>query len=257
MLGIDQLAFKSRLRKVAPEEKVFFSLLTLGVCLFSKTILVPVLILGTMSILVLEKGGVPFKEYLKLLALPFSFLLIGVVTIAVGINKDGAGLLVGFPLFGGYIGISEAGFASAFLLFFKAMGAISCLYFMSLTTPMTDLLMVAAKLRIPPLIVELMGLIYRFLFILLETGATMLTAQDSRLGYSSAKASYRSLGALGATLFIRAYKRGERVYTAMEARGYEGVLTVLEEEKPKKRRNYILAVGYNCILILLILLGVN
>lgn len=252
MIGIDQLAFRSKLRNVAPGEKVFFAVLTLGVCLFAKTILVPLMILGTMTFLLLNKGGTPFKSYLRLMFLPFSFLLIGVITIAVGMNGDGQGLLVSVKIFGGYIGISETGFSIAFLLFFKALGAISCLYFLSLTTPMTDVLNVAAKLKIPPLIIELMGLIYRFLFILLETGATMLTSQDSRLGYSSAKASYRSLGALGATLFIRAYKRGDRVYTAMEARGYEGTLKVLEEEKPMRKLNYLMGAAYNIVLIMLI-----
>jgi len=252
MIGIDQLAFRSKLRNIAPGEKVFFAVLTLGVCLFAKSVLVPLIILGTMAFLVLIKGGVPFKDYCKLMFLPFSFLLIGVITIAVGISGDSQGLIFYVKIFGGYIGISKTGFASAFLLFFKALGAISCLYFLSLTTPMTDILNVAARLKIPPLIIELMGLIYRFLFILLETGATMLTSQDSRLGYSSVKASYRSLGALGATLFIRAYKRGDRVYTAMEARGYEGTLKVLEEEKPTRKLNYYLGLGYNIALMMLI-----
>ena len=255
MIGIDQLAFQSKFRNVDPGEKMFFAILTLGVCLFAKDIIVPTIVLITMGFLTVLKSGTKLKTYFKLMLLPFSFLILGVFTIAIGIDKEAIKLLFSLKIFGWYVGISKVGILTAGLLFFKSLGAISCLYFLSLTTPMTDLLIVAGKLRMPPLVLDLMSLIYRFLFIIMDTGATMVTAQDSRLGYTNVKSSFKSMGALSATLFIRAYKRGDRVYTAMEARGYEGELKVLEEETIKNRKNYFYGAAYNAGLIILIVMG--
>jgi cobalt/nickel transport system permease protein len=45
----------------------------------------------------------------------------------------------------------------------------------------------------PPLVVELLGLIYRFIFIIFAEVNVMFIAQRSRLGYSSYATSFRSL----------------------------------------------------------------
>ena len=47
---------------------------------------------------------------------------------------------------------------------------------------MTDILEVLRKMRLPALLIELMMLIYRFIFLLLETASAIMTAQESRLG---------------------------------------------------------------------------
>jgi cobalt/nickel transport system permease protein len=101
--------------------------------------------------------------------------------------------------------------------------------------------------------VELMSLIYRFIFVLLETADTMFTAQSSRLGYVDLKTSYRSLGALVSTLFVRAYKRSTDLYTSLESRGYDGDLNVLEEPFQKNHTLYWAAILVNSMLLFIAL----
>lgn len=150
-----------------------------------------------------------------------------------------------------YLGVTQAGLQTALHLFFKALGSVSCLYYLSLSTPMTDVLAVLRRLKVPRLLVEMMGLIYRFIFVFLETAENMLTAQNSRLGYATLPAGYRSLAALMSNLFIRAYKRSDELYTALEARGYDGELNVLEETScPFRWTGLLPAVGLNCFLVL-------
>jgi cobalt/nickel transport system permease protein len=115
---------------------------------------------------------------------------------------------------------------------------------------MVDLLALLLRLKVPKLLVELMGLIYRFIFVLLETADTMFTAQNSRLGYSSLSTGYRSLGALASTVFIRAYKRSDELYTALESRGYEGELNVLDEPFETHWIKYIVPIVINLLLII-------
>jgi cobalt/nickel transport system permease protein len=82
----------------------------------------------------------------------------------------------------------------------------------------------------------------------------MVIAQDSRLGYSSVASSYRSLGAVISSLFLKAYKKSEDLYTALEARGYEGELVVIEKSFRKSFGGYFIPVIINVGLIAIALL---
>jgi len=250
MISIDKYAYMSKLKRADPMPKLLFTLLTLGVCLWANSIAVALLVLLLMGGLTVCRGGTPFAVFFRLMLIPFSFLMIGVVTIAVNISADREIFLFSLSVFETNLGVTKIGIDSAARLFFKALGAVSCLYFLSLSTPLVDLMLALRRLKVPALFLELMGLVYRFIFVLLETADTMVIAQHSRLGYAGLAAGYRSLGTLAATLFIRSYKRGEALYTALEARGYSGELNVLEERFSTSWTAYLLLVGLNVIIIL-------
>lgn len=254
MINIDKYAYISKLKQKAPMKKLLFALLTLGVCLWADSVAVSVLVILIMAWCTVNKGGTPFALFIKLMLVPTSFLVIGVLTIGVNVSGNKDVFLFSVSAFGTHIGVSQSGIQSAVHLFFKALGAVSCLYYLSLSTPMVDLLAVLRRLKVPRLMIELMGLIYRFIFVLLETADTMFSAQNSRLGYSSLSSAYRSLAVLASTLFIRAYKRSDELYTALEARGYDGELSVLEEPFETHWTEYILPVAVNLFLVLVALI---
>lgn len=254
MINIDKYAYISRLKKTAPMKKLFFSMMVLGVCLWADSVVVSVLVLLIMAWCTVNKGGTPFNLFIKLMMVPTSFLITGVLTIGINVSGDKDIFLFSVSAFETHIGVSQSGIQSAAHLFFKALGAVSCLYYLSLSTPMVDLLAALRRLKVPKLMIELMGLIYRFIFVLLETADTMFTAQNSRLGYTSLSSAYRSLAALASTLFIRAYKRSDELYTALEARGYDGELSVLEEPFETHWTEYISPVAINLFLVLVALL---
>lgn len=250
MINIDNYAYISKLKGIDPMLKLVFALLTLGVCLWANSALIAVLVILIMGWVTVCKGGTPISLFMKLMLIPMSFLIIGVLTIAVNVSQSQSIFLFSIALAGTHIGVSSVSIANAIRLFFKALGAVSCLYYLSLNTPMVDLLAVLRRLKVPKLMIELMGLIYRFIFVLFETANTMITAQQSRLGYSNLSSGYRSLGTLASTLFVRAYKRGDALYTALEARGYDGELNVLEESVVTHWSEYIAPVCINLLLIL-------
>ncbi|MDW7729927.1 MAG: cobalt ECF transporter T component CbiQ [Bacillota bacterium] len=250
MLNIDKYAYMSKLKQSDPMPKLVFTLLTLGVCLWANSILVGLLIVLLMGGLTVYRGGTPLVVLFKLMLIPFSFLMIGVITIALNISANRETFLFALPVFETNLGVTLVGLNTASRLFFKALGAVSCLYFLSLSTPLVDLLLALRRLKVPVLFLELMGLVYRFIFVLLETANTMVIAQHSRLGYAGLAAGYRSLGTLAATLFIRSYKRGEALYTALEARGYNGELNVLEESFATSWAAYLAPMSLNAIIIL-------
>jgi cobalt/nickel transport system permease protein len=253
MINIDTFAYASRLNRIDPLQKFVFALLTLGVCLWADTLVVSIPVIFIMGWITIRSGGTPFSLFVKLLFVPMAFLVIGIFTIAINISSNPQSFLFSIPIAGVWIGVSKVGMYEAVRLFFRVLGSVSCLYFLSLSTPMVDLMTVLRKLKVPKLMVEMMSLVYRFIFILLDTADTMLIAQNSRLGYRSLSTGYHSLGTLASTLFIRSYKRSNDLFIALESRGYDGDLNMLEESFEKSRSIYFLAVVINIVLILIAL----
>lgn len=68
---------------------------------------------------------------------------------------------------------------------------------------------------------------YRIIFLLLDSLARIRQAQAARLGHTTRAATWRSLVSLGATTFVRAFDRAQRLQSGLAGRGYDGTLRVL------------------------------
>ncbi|MGG5460210.1 cobalt ECF transporter T component CbiQ [Clostridium sp. B9] len=251
MINIDKYAYASKLKNINPMEKIFFAILTLSVCLWANNLVVSLFIITIMAFLIIRIGGTNWKEFLRLMIIPTGFLVISIITIVINYSSNRGDLIYSIKLFHGWIGISKNGVYEGINMFFKVLGALSSLYFISLTTPMIDVISVLKKFRIPDFLIEIIGLVYRFIFILLETSQTMFISQNSRLGYRDTRTSFKSLGALAATLFIRSFKRANDLYISLESRGYNGELNVLQEQFKKRNYLYGVAIAINLILIII------
>lgn len=251
MINIDKYAYISKLKDIDPMEKLAFALLTLFVCLWANAIIISITVLLIMTWSTIYQGGIPGTVYFKLLLIPMSFLILGVLAIVIEIALQPHGFLGSIQLFNMYLGVSKAGLFSATQLFFRALGAVSCLYYLSLNTPMIDVMSALSRLKCPKLLVEMMSLIYRFIFIFIATAETMVIAQSSRLGYSRVISGYRSLGSLISSIFIRSYLQADKMYTSLESRGYDGELNVLEQHRRYSLKGYLKILGINGLLVVL------
>lgn len=106
------------------------------------------------------------------------------------------------------------------------------LFFISLTTPMTDLFNIMKKSVIPDLLVDLAMIIYRLIFILIEQAVQIYSSQVMRLGYTRRKEAINSFGQMCGSLFINSWIAGEDFVRAMECRCYDGKFPSLTETKP-------------------------
>ena len=109
------------------------------------------------------------------------------------------------------------------------LSSISCLYFLTLTTPVQAILQVLRKLKVPQLLIEITEITYRFIFVFLETALKIYQAQNSRLGYRTFKLWLHSLGLLISSLFITVFQRAKELTIAMDSRGYAGEILYLDE----------------------------
>lgn len=227
MRTLDHHAASSRLRDVAPGYKLLFALPPGAMVLWADSVPFSLLVFALMSASVMLKGGVRPGDYLRWLLLPAGFLVIGTAAVAVDASASPGAFIVSAPVGGASIGITSAGVAMAAHLCFRALASVSCLYFIAFTTPVADLGRSMASVGLPPLLVEMTLLVYRFVFLLFGTASEMATAQRSRLGYTGAASSYRALSALASNLFVFSARRAEELYVAMECRGYDGSIRVL------------------------------
>jgi cobalt/nickel transport system permease protein len=164
---------------------------------------------------VIAISRVPFGYIAKRMVIETPFVLFAILVpfIAEGPQVEVLGVTVSHP-----------GLVAAWGLLAKGtLGVIASLTLAATTEPQ-DVLTGLRRLRLPDLIVQIMGFMLRYMDVVTAELGRMTTAMRSR-GCDPRSPRHwpvlaRSLGAL----FIRSYERGERVHLAMLARGYDGTM---------------------------------
>lgn len=250
MILIDKLCYQSGLRYVNAAEKFVYAVLSLVFCIASPSAAAPLLVFLVNGILTVGKGKIPLSHYIKLLLVPAVFLLLGTAAILIEFSRVPMDAFA-FQIGKWYLTGSKHSMIHVFRLWITALSAVSCLYFLSLNTTMTDILEVLRKMRLPALLIELMMLIYRFIFLLLETASDIMTAQESRLGNRDYRTKIRSFGSMASALFIQAIRRSNALYDAMESRCYDGRIRVLSQEQPAKKKEIVGIAFFESLLLLI------
>lgn len=233
MIIVDKLCYYSKLRYVNAAEKFTFSMLTLTACILSRSIVIAFLVLAVTGILTVYKGGIPLFRYIKLMTVPIVFLILGTLAIFVNISETPLDAFA-FPVGSYYITGSIQGLFQGARLISTALASVSCLYFLSLNTTVTDILNILKKLPVPALIRELMLLIYRYIFVIMHLATDITISQNSRLGNIRLSTARKSFAAMISSVFILSIRRSGELYDALEARCYDGMLQVLSEDYPVK-----------------------
>jgi cobalt/nickel transport system permease protein len=122
----------------------------------------------------------------------------------------------------GPVAVSEAGLAIFGAAAGKAaVGTVSAIL-LAATTTVPAALDALRRLRAPALLVAIAGVTWRYVFVVAGEVARMRTALAARGHRARHLLDGGATGKLATALFLRAHARGERVHTAMAARGYAG-----------------------------------
>ena len=248
---LDNYAHSNGLKDANTFFKVLFAISTMLVSLVSTSPVVPLLITIFVSGLIIFEAKIPWKFYLKFLTIPLTFGLLSFVFMSLFFGVGAHILDLG--IFN--LAVTEDGFNLGLLLLARVMGGFTCMAFLALTIPMTELFCELERFRIPQIITELAMLMYRYIFLFLDEGINMYHAQETRLGYSSYKKSFKSMGMLGSNLFIRTWIKGEKAHVAMESRCYDGSIKTMKEPENLKSigiRNLTLLIIFEVTLIVIV-----
>jgi cobalt/nickel transport system permease protein len=177
-----------------------------------------------MSIVILFIAKISIWSYLKFLTIPVAFLVITCLFLMFFFGKGDVIYETGF--FG--IVVTNDSFHYAVYTFMRVLGCFPCLGFLALTTPIAKILHCLATLKVPKIMIEIGLLMYNAIFIFLNEIDTMQKAQETRLGYHSYWSSFKSLGALASTIFLRSLDKSETLQFSLDSRGYTGELPLYE-----------------------------
>ena len=169
---------------------------------------------------------VPALYILKrsLLIIPFVLL----IAVFIPFFKGGD-TFASFTVWTWHVSASYHGLQVLVTILVKAWLSVLSLILLTSTTKITDLLRGLEQLRLPRVMVMILSFMYRYIFILTDEVLRMKQARDSRNFGGSRLWRIKTVGKMAGTLFIRSYERGERVYTAMAARGYDGQTRTLRQ----------------------------
>ena len=182
------------------------------------------LIVGGAALAVLLCGArVRLRQLVRAVRAPLVFVAIGAVPLLFSVG--GATL----------VRLDPGGVAPALALAGRAASALLCLVLFAATTPLADTLPRLERLGVPAAVVEIAALIYRWVFLLLDTIATVREAQAGRLGFRNWRTTYRSVAGQAGAVFVGAFDRARRLEQGLALRGYTGSLRVEVAARPVSR----------------------
>lgn len=246
MLLIDKYAYINHLKNIHPVEKMTMALFPLLFTLIVKDTIVALITFAVMSALTIFGAKIPFSYYLKLLLLPGFFLLSGTLSILISFARRDTvipNILWSAKFENWQIFITASNVNTVVSLVFVVFSSISCLYFLTLTTPVHDILQVIRKLKVPQLLIEITEITYRFIFVFLETALKIYQAQNSRLGYRTARLWIHSLSMLISSLFISVFQRARELTIAMDSRGYREDMMYIDDHYQYSATNWLVILG--------------
>ncbi len=136
---------------------------------------------------------------------------------------------------GGYnlggITVSRSGLLVLWNVVIKSYIGVLSMILLSSTTPFTKLMKGLELLKVPKVFTTIALFMYRYSFVLVDEAMRMKRARDSRNFGGKWIWDSKVIAHMIGSLFIRSYERGERVYLAMVARGYDGEVRTLSQAR--------------------------
>jgi len=134
-----------------------------------------------------------------------------------------------------HLTISGEGLRTFLTIALKSWLSVQVALLLTYTTPFHDLLDALRELRVPRILVAIIGFMYRYLAVLGDEATRLIRARaarsaeaDGRHAGGSVTWRARVTGQMVGSLFLRSYERSERIYDAMVARGFEGTFRHME-----------------------------
>ena len=151
--------------------------------------------------------------------------------------------------------ITAQGMTTAAYLIFRVETTVTLSLLLVLCTLWTHVLKALRVLRVPVVFVVILGMTYRYIFVMLETARNMFEARQSRLvGTLGASESRRIAAASVGVLLSKSFYLNSEVYLAMQSRGFRGEVYTLDEFQ-MRRRDWIALASFLSIAVFAFWLG--
>lgn len=151
--------------------------------------------------------------------------------------------------------ITQTGFTSALFLLLRVSTSVSLTLLLILTTPWNMVLGALTVLKVPDVFILVLGMTYRYIYLLLHIANDMFLSRKSRVvGRMDSAEERRMFAAIGGTLLSKSLSMSSEVYLAMQSRGFRGTIVTLKPFK-MKRRDWVWLSVFLAFAVLAIILG--
>jgi len=231
---LEHIAQKNGLREVNAYVKLAAGLGAILLCLLSTGYIAPLFIAVVLTCAILTLARIDAKTYAELFIVPLGFAIMSVAGII--LINGGQDIFWQWDILPSFsLSITRESINLGMFVFCRVIGGMSAMIFIALTTPMTDIFIVFRQCRVPEVVIDLMMIIYRTIFILIDQVIQIYHAQVMRLGYSTYRETLHSFATLCGDAFIASWDAGEDLIRAMDARCYDGKFALLGESRPVER----------------------
>jgi cobalt/nickel transport system permease protein len=156
-----------------------------------------------------------------------SFIAIPFALAAITLPFTVPGPQVTLPILG--LTVSIEGAVRFISIVLKSWISVQMAILLVTTTTFPDVLWGLRALHVPRMLVSVVGLAYRYIFVLADEATRLMRARAARSGEMQGRTSGGSIawrgrvtGGMVGSLALRSFERSERIYDAMVARGYTG-----------------------------------
>jgi len=179
----------------------------------------------SVSITLLSELGLTYVLKRSMLAIPFVLAAVPLLFTVKG------PALVTIPIGALTLTMTTTGLERLLSIMFKSWVSVQVAIVFAAATPFPDMLIAMRAVKVPRLIVSIFGLMWRYLFVMVDEALRLLRARAARSGEldradvtpgGSLVWRAKVTGNMAGNLFVRSLDRGERIYAAMAARGYDG-----------------------------------
>ncbi len=217
--------------------------------------------------------------YVLLLAISISTILLSDLGLGVVLKRAAIAVpfalaalpilftIKGTPLFTLSLGFvtltaSAEGLERCVSILLKSFISVQMAIVLAMSTPFPKLLEAMRAVKLPKLLVAIFGLMWRYLFVLADEATRLIRARTARSGApnqpgfrqgGSVAWRGKTAGGMAGNLFLRSFERGDRIYNAMAARGYDGDVRAITLSAIPASHRIVLAGGLVVCVCLLLL----
>ncbi len=237
------------MQSLDPRVKVISTLgLLIGVSLSRSLAVIAVLYL--LVLLMAWHSAIPANFFIKRVWLALPFFTGMIILPALFIIPGPA--LVHLPL---SLTITQTGATSALFLLLRVSTSVSLTLLLVLTTSWNGVLSALSVLKVPDVFILILGMTYRYIYLLLHTANDMFLSRKSRtVGRLNGSEDRRMIAAISGTLLSKSLNMSSEVYLAMVSRGFRGTMVTLKPFR-MQRRDWLWLGIFSMITISAVILG--
>ncbi len=230
MFGEDIAERPGLLQRIDPRAKLLSLIILLIAAAVVRNIVV-LLVAYAFTLVVAYFSAVPVGFFIKRVWL-FVPIFTGIVVLPATLSFITPGEIV-IPLWtwqGQPVGITSQGLTAAGLIVSRVALSISLVVLLTLTTPWVELLAALRSLGVPKMFVLIVGMAYRYIFLLLGSVTDMYESRRARTvgAVKHDKAAREFVSSTAGALLGKSHALSEEVHQAMIARGFRGDVKALK-----------------------------